>query len=152
MGVNDIVNIGNIIKTIRILFNYSQKEMAEKLGIAPSTYSGYETNYREPSKEIINKISEIFGINSTDLIILGALISRTIKRDIPFNKLEEQEHNKQIKEESLIIETLLNNIGLEFDINFTKTLSNELSKNSKEEKIEDILKRVLKENYNHSNK
>ena len=58
MGVNDIVNIGNIIKTIRILFNYSQKEMAEKLGIAPSTYSGYETNYREPSKEIINKIEE----------------------------------------------------------------------------------------------
>jgi transcriptional regulator with XRE-family HTH domain len=37
-----------------------QKEIAKDLGLARSTYVGYETGYREPDLETIKKIAEYY--------------------------------------------------------------------------------------------
>ena len=48
------------IKNLRLLFNFTQKELADKLNIRQNTYSQYENGRREPSIEILIKLSEIF--------------------------------------------------------------------------------------------
>ena len=49
------------IKTMRKMANLSQLELAKKCNIANSTLSGYETGYREPNFEMLNKIANECG-------------------------------------------------------------------------------------------
>ncbi len=49
--------ISKIIKYLRKSKNYKQKELADKCNIAISTISGYETNYSQPTFEMIEKIA-----------------------------------------------------------------------------------------------
>lgn len=51
--------IGKILKYIRNEKGISQKELAKILNIAQTTLSGYETNYSNPTYEIIEKIAKI---------------------------------------------------------------------------------------------
>ena len=48
------------LKELRLLNNYSQKEVAKKLGISPSIISGYETGERTPSTEILLALSYLY--------------------------------------------------------------------------------------------
>lgn len=41
--------------------NWSMQEIADRLGIAKSTYAGYESGYREPSLQAITQIADLFG-------------------------------------------------------------------------------------------
>ena len=47
---------------------YKQNDIAEKLGITKSTYSGYETGRRKPDADTINKICVILGIDPNTLM------------------------------------------------------------------------------------
>lgn len=40
--------------------NWSLQETADRLGIAKSTYAGYETGYREPSLKALSQIADLF--------------------------------------------------------------------------------------------
>lgn len=60
--------IGDKIKELRQRFNFTQKELADKLNIKPSTVGMYEQNRREPSYELLQKISQIFNVTSDYLI------------------------------------------------------------------------------------
>lgn len=68
MGVNEILNVGNRIKQCRIKAGYTQKEMADRLGIPKSTYSNYENGHREPKKEILEKLAKELNMNIHDLL------------------------------------------------------------------------------------
>lgn len=57
MGINEFIQIGSRIRAERVRQGYSQKEFAEKVGIAYSTYSNYENNNREPKYETLKKIA-----------------------------------------------------------------------------------------------
>ena len=46
----------------------SQKDMAEKIGVAKSTYSLYESGKREPSVDTIKKIADILNISADTLL------------------------------------------------------------------------------------
>ena len=61
---------GNSIATLRKASGYSQKELAEKLGINANTYIGYETAGREPKFATLIKIADFFGV-SIDALIRG---------------------------------------------------------------------------------
>ncbi len=50
--------------------NWSQQETADKLGIAKSTYAGYESGYREPSLHSLLQLAGLF--NTTVDYLLGA--------------------------------------------------------------------------------
>lgn len=53
--------IGKLIRTMRKKANLSQKELSKMCNIAISTLSGYESGYREPTFEMIEKISKACG-------------------------------------------------------------------------------------------
>ena len=51
--------VGKKIKHLRIIHDLSQKELANLLGVKPSTISKYENNKRNISLQMIKKISEV---------------------------------------------------------------------------------------------
>lgn len=56
------------LKRIRIEKGYSQKEFAEKLGVAKSTYCMYESGNREPNVQTIKKISKLLNVPTDELL------------------------------------------------------------------------------------
>lgn len=56
------------LKTLRIKYGYSQKQVAEKLGVSPSIVSGYETGERTPSTEVLLSLSYLYNC-STDYLL-----------------------------------------------------------------------------------
>lgn len=56
------------LQALRIKYGYSQKQVAEKLGVSPSIISGYETGERTPSTEILLSLSYIYNC-STDFLL-----------------------------------------------------------------------------------
>lgn len=66
----------------------TQREMANLLGIKPSTYSGYETGYSEPNMNILSKIVDILECDP------NFLLQDEIKRNMIINK----QYNLSIKE------------------------------------------------------
>ncbi|OOM16726.1 helix-turn-helix domain-containing protein [Clostridium saccharobutylicum] len=68
MGVNDIIKVGDNIKSLRKEKRISQKDMAAILKIPYSTYSNYENNNREPSAEMLNKIAKALNVNLAYLL------------------------------------------------------------------------------------
>lgn len=56
------------LKRTRLKRGLSQKEVAEKIGVAKSTYSLYESGNREPNVETIKKISEILDVSADTLL------------------------------------------------------------------------------------
>lgn len=53
--------IGKILTYIRKQSKISQEELAKMTNFAPSTISGWETNYRQPTFDNIKKIVNICG-------------------------------------------------------------------------------------------
>ena len=56
------------LKQLRMLHNYSQKDVANKLDISPSVVSAYETGERTPSTEILLALSYLYKC-STDYLL-----------------------------------------------------------------------------------
>ena len=56
------------LKALRIKYGYSQKQLADKIGVSPSIVSGYETGERTPSVKILLSLSYIFNC-STDYLL-----------------------------------------------------------------------------------
>ncbi len=55
--------LNKILKTMRKKANLSQKELAKRCNIANTTLSGYESNYREPTFYLIEKIADECGFD-----------------------------------------------------------------------------------------
>ena len=56
------------LKDARLSAGLSQKDLAEQLGVAKSTYSLYESGKREPDVARIKKLAEILGVSSDALL------------------------------------------------------------------------------------
>ena len=56
------------IRTLRLKYGYSQKQLAEKLQVSPSIVSGYETGERTPSTEVLLSLSYLLHC-STDYLL-----------------------------------------------------------------------------------
>ena len=63
-----IKDLPDKIKSLRIKYGYSQKQVAEKLKVSPSIVSGYETGERTPSTEVLLSLSYLFNC-STDYLL-----------------------------------------------------------------------------------
>ncbi len=61
---------GERLTKLRESKGYMQKDVADKLGIAPNTLSGYERNLRNPDSEILLKLASFY--NVTVDYLLGA--------------------------------------------------------------------------------
>ena len=58
----------NRMRDLREDADLSQAELAEALGIAQTTYSGYERGFREPSLDMLCQIADFFH-TSTDYLL-----------------------------------------------------------------------------------
>ncbi|WP_077306923.1 helix-turn-helix domain-containing protein [Terribacillus halophilus] len=57
--------------------NWSLQDTADRLGIAKSTYAGYESGYRRPSFEALLMLADLFETTCDDL--LGRSFNTTIE-------------------------------------------------------------------------
>ena len=56
------------LKTARERKGLSQKDIAESIGVAKSTYSLYESGNREPNVQTIKKIADILSVSADELL------------------------------------------------------------------------------------
>lgn len=61
-------NFAENLKMARIAAEMSQKDVAEKIGVAKSTYSLYESGKRKPVIAGIKKMAAVLGVSTDDLI------------------------------------------------------------------------------------
>lgn len=64
----DKMSIGKTIQKIRKQKGFTQKELAEKAGIAEITIRQYETEKRQPKIDNIIRISNVLGVPMNDLV------------------------------------------------------------------------------------
>ena len=63
--------IGDVLKRTRNIYGYKASEMSALLGISPSYLSEIENNKKQPSLELLEKYSNIYGIRLSSLILLS---------------------------------------------------------------------------------
>jgi transcriptional regulator with XRE-family HTH domain len=79
------INMGEKLKKLRISKKLTQKQVADRLGIAVSTLSGYELEEKHPSYFTLMKLARLYNV-STDY-----LIGMTDKRNLDVTGLDERE-------------------------------------------------------------
>ena len=80
-----MVNMGDKLKSLRIENKYTQKQISERIGLAISAVSSYESGARYPSYDVLVKLSRIYHV-STDY-----LLGVTSQRTIDVSDLDEEE-------------------------------------------------------------
>ena len=63
-----MVDFGNTLRGLRISNGFTQKQLADQLGLTKSVVSAYETGLRMPSYDILISISKIFRV-TTDYLL-----------------------------------------------------------------------------------
>ena len=59
-----MVEFGNTLKTLRLQNNFTQAQLAQRLGVTKSVISAYETGLRMPSYDVLISISQIFKVTT----------------------------------------------------------------------------------------
>ena len=75
------MSIGTNIKKFRNKTRYSQKDMADFLGVDKNTYANWENESNDIKSEHIPKLAEIFGVEIQDLFE-----NNSKKLEVNFNK------------------------------------------------------------------
>lgn len=70
-------SFGAKLKSCRKDMSLSQKELGQKIGVAESTISLYESNKRFPDAETLHKISSLFNVS------LDYLLGNSTSKEIP---------------------------------------------------------------------
>ena len=63
-----MVEFGNTLKTLRLQNNFTQAQLAQRLGVTKSVISAYETGLRMTSYDVLISISQIFKV-TTDYLL-----------------------------------------------------------------------------------
>lgn len=65
---------GERLLYLRRLKNYTQDYVAKYIGVAKSTYCGYEINNREPNIEKINLLSKLYNVTTNFILGIGVFV------------------------------------------------------------------------------
>ena len=68
--------VAQVLRELRIMHKYSQKEVAGILGLSQPGYNGYETGRTEPPLEILVRLSYLYKV-SMDIIVQKGRLYRT---------------------------------------------------------------------------
>ena len=80
-----MVNMGEKLKSLRIEKKLTQKQVADRIGLAISAVSSYESGSRYPSYDVLVRFAHIFHV-STDY-----LLGITDRRNIDVTGLDDNE-------------------------------------------------------------
>lgn len=75
------MKLGEKLKHLRENRGYMQRDVANDLGIAPNTLSGYERNVRKPDSETLKALAVYYGVTVDDL--LGTLSIKELEAEMP---------------------------------------------------------------------
>lgn len=87
---------------------WSLQDTADQLGIAKSTYAGYESGYREPSLQSLSQMADLF--DTTVDFLLGRTKEDRNSLEIT-NLIENQEHKLSVDGEGLSPDELIDFIA-----------------------------------------
>lgn len=73
------MTFGENLKNLRLSAKLSRKQVAEVLGMAVPAYGLYETGAREPRRENILKLADLFGVTTDTLLLHNPLSYNTVK-------------------------------------------------------------------------
>lgn len=104
MGLNELIKIGDRIKSYRKNLKLTQAEMADKLNLPRSTYAHYENNTREPKGEILKNIADILGVSEFDLIYDRSKLSYELDEYEKKEFKDKEDHKKLYEKISLLLE------------------------------------------------
>lgn len=93
-----MTTFGETIKQLRLDRKLPQRKVAAILDIDTSILSKYEKNVRQPSKELIEKIAEIFNVDSQTLIfeaITDKIANQFVDEDIDSKTLRVAENKAE---------------------------------------------------------
>ena len=91
MRTNRKEQLGNRIKQLRLEKRIPQKDLAESIGISPSTIGMYEQNRRVPDADTLIKLSTYFGVT------IDYLLGKTEQKEKPTKEDGElSERDKQL--------------------------------------------------------
>ena len=80
-----LVNMGQKMKRLRKENGFTQKQIAERIGLAVSAVSSYESGARYPSYEVLIKLARIYHVSA------DYLLGMTDERKVDISGLEEEE-------------------------------------------------------------
>ena len=63
-----MMELGKRVKALRLQNHLTQEQLAQKLGLTKSVISAYETGSRQPSYDVLIRLSRIFKV-STDYLL-----------------------------------------------------------------------------------
>lgn len=69
------------LKMLRVFHDLSQKELAERLGIAPSYLSEIETNKKQPTLQLLEKYAREFKIPVSSILFFAESMNDGTIRD-----------------------------------------------------------------------
>lgn len=94
------MSLGKSLKNQREKRNWSQKYVAERVGITNTVLSNYERDYRDPDTETLTKLADLYEVSIDDLlgriqgtsykrvVVAGQEITLTAEDDALFNELK----------------------------------------------------------------
>lgn len=91
MSKRKLTTFGETIRHLREELNLPQRKVAAYLDIDTSLLAKYERNVRQPSKELIIKIAELFKVDSQELI------SEALTDKIAYQIIEEDADSKILR-------------------------------------------------------
>lgn len=80
-----MVDFGNKLKNLRIKNNYTQDQLAQRIGLTKSVISAYENGLRMPSYDVLIAIARIFKVTTDYLLGLEHM------REIDLSGLTDEE-------------------------------------------------------------
>ena len=87
------MNIGELLKKLRLIYSFKAVEVCSKLNISPSYLSEIEHNKRVPSLELLEEFAKLFDIKLSTLILISEEYAEMRKA----NKAEIAIQKKMIK-------------------------------------------------------
>lgn len=92
------MTLGYRLKKERERRNWSQKFVAEKIGITNTVLSNYERDYRDPDTTTLGKLADLYEISTDELLGRSNKLSKKEERDIARDlekTLEELENSEE---------------------------------------------------------
>ena len=90
----DIKKISKFLKNEREESNFTQQDVAEKLGVSKAIISKWECGKAYPSLEYLPKLSELYGVSINEIIAGSRLSLRDKETFADENLLEQLQKNK----------------------------------------------------------